>query len=106
MAEFKIGAWVTMTLESENGDQKSEFKYLEFNLELGENVKESIYLDSGGHPTKDGSKALTICFINALVGNIHACQKEGFWKEADHIRYIIEKLQEGYVRSAEVYKQV
>jgi hypothetical protein len=73
----------------------------DFFLEVSRNLDKSKYLDKNDLPTKDGLKPLSQAFIQGLVGCIHMGHNKDWWDSADHLRYIINELQRGFIEVAE-----
>ena len=99
--EFSFTGVSRVTLSHEKGTQKSTHVSTDMYLELSPNLERDKYLKDD-LPTKDGIKPLTQCFVQGLVANIHKAHQEGWWDSAEHIRYIIDELQRGFVQVAKV----
>ena len=65
-------------------------------VEVDEPLDESKYINDGDVLTKDGSQALTQCFVQGLIGNIHFAHQSGYRNDAEHLRYIISELERGF----------
>lgn len=102
--EFEIEGRCIVRLKANDGDKTSEHIATDFNLGISKNLKRSQYFDEDDLPTKDGTKALTQCFIQGLVGNIHNAHEKGFWDSAEHLRYIIKELERGFINVPTIYK--
>ncbi len=89
-------------LAHEPGMGKPKLKETKIQLDLSANLDHSMYFDKNGLPNKDGSKILTNAFVHGLVANIHNAQRMGYWKDADHLRWIIDELQRGFVAQVEL----
>jgi hypothetical protein len=94
--QFDFTGVCRLTLEHTPGKSTSKHVATDFFLELGKGLHHSIYLDENGIPTKEGSHVLTNIFVQGLIGNIHAAHDKGYRDGAEHLRYIIEKLEEGF----------
>lgn len=86
----------------EKGASTSRLVATDFRLDISENLDRRVYLDKEDLPTKAAIKPLTQAFIQGLVGNIHAAHEKGYWDSADHLRYIINELQRGFIEVAKV----
>jgi len=102
--EFEIEGRCVVKLEHKKGEKTSKHVTTDFNLEVSKNIDRSLFLDKDDLPTAKGTKALTQCFIQVLVGNIHNAHQKGFWNDAEHLKYIISELEDGFVRIANIYK--
>ena len=100
--EFKIEGRSVVTLEHNKGDKKSKHIQTDFNLDVSGGLDRSMYLEND-LPTAVGTKALTIAFVQGLVGNIHHGHQKGYWNDAEHIRYVIEELKKGFVKIADTF---
>lgn len=102
--EFKLEGRCVLTLSHKQGDKTSKHVSTDFNLAVSNNLSQSVYLHKDGLPTQEGSKCLTNCFVQGLVGNVHYAHQKGYRDSAEHLRYIIAKLEEGFSKVANVYK--
>jgi hypothetical protein len=93
--EFTFEGRCILTLDHKQDEKTSKHVSTAFNLAVSKNLDRSQYIGENGLPTKDGSMALTNVFCSALVGNIHQAEQNGFIGRAEHLRYIIKKLEEG-----------
>lgn len=101
--EYKIEGRSVVTLEHNEGDKTSKHLSTDFNLNVSKNIEKCGFVGEDDLPTKEGTKALTQCFIQGLVGNIHRAHQKGYWNDADHIRYVISELEKGFVSHATIY---
>jgi hypothetical protein len=68
-----------------------------------DNLNVNGYINPVTHePTKEGSEAMTICFIQGLIANIHASEHFGYRKSPEHLRFIIDELEKGLVAITEI----
>lgn len=98
---FTVTGIVKVTADYEPGSPQSKHVATDFRIEVSKNLKQEEYLDRRQMPTKAGSHALTNAFVQGLIGNIHHAHQKGFRDSADHLRYIIRLLEEGFVAVAE-----
>ncbi len=101
---FKIEGRSVVKLEHKPGEKSSTHLTTDFNLDVSENVDRSTFLDKDEMPTAAGSKAITQCFVQGLIGNIHYAHQKGMRNDAEHLRYIISELERGFVTNANVYE--
>lgn len=102
--EFQFEGKSVITLKQKD-DKKSTLVAIDFNLDvLSKEVDKDVYINKEGLPTQIGTKTLTQCFIQGLVGNIHQAHENGYWDSAEHLRYIIAELERGFSTVAEVSK--
>ena len=87
-----------MTIEQDT-EVSSKHIATDFRLEVSNNQNEKMFIENG-LPNQAGIKPLTLTFIQGLVGSIHFAHEKGWWDSAEHIRYIIEKLTEGFAAVA------
>ncbi len=104
MREASFTGVSRVTLAHEKGMTTSRHVATDFFLEVSDNQDKTMFLDKEEMPTKIGTKPLTQCFIQGLVGNIHHAHQKGFWDSAEHIRYIISELERGFAQVATIEK--
>ena len=102
--EYQLDARCVLTLRHNKGEKTSSHVTTDFNLDVSKNVDRSLFLDKDDLPTAEGTKALTQCFVQGLIGNIHNAHQKGFWDSAAHLRYIIAELERGFMLHATTYK--
>jgi hypothetical protein len=100
--EFEIEGRCVVTLDYSESDATSTHVSTDFNLDISKNVERKNFFDKEDLLTADGSKALSQCFIQGLIGNIHYAHQKGIWDSAEHMRYIISELERGFVIQANV----
>lgn len=101
--QFEIEGRCVVTLEHKPGEKTSKHITTDLNLNVSENIDRLHFLDKEDLPTAAGTKALTQCFVQGLIGNIHRAYQKGYWDSAEHLKYIIAELERGFVQVAEVY---
>lgn len=99
--EFELEAKVVLALNHRRGEDTSQHVSTDYNLIVKEVSLKSQFLTREGLPTKEGVNAVTQCFVQGLVANMHYADKMGYRKEADHLRYIIAELENGFMHSKE-----
>jgi len=96
--QFEFEGKCVIKLEHKEGDKTSKHVKTDFNLSVSENLDVNQYLDKDELPTEVGVKALTNCFVQGLVGNIHYAHEKGYRDSAEHLRYIISELERGFIQ--------
>jgi len=102
--EFEIEGRCVVKLKHKEGEKTSTHVSTDFNLDVSKNLDRKMYLDRDDLPTHAGTKMLTQCFVQGLVGNIHNAHEKGFWDSAEHLRYIIAELEKGFISVPTIYK--
>lgn len=101
---FSFTAISQVEMEHETGTPLSKHVKTNLRLEISKNLDRKIYLTPDDLPSPEGIKPLTVALIQGLVANIHSAHQSGVWDSAQHIRYIIDELQRGFVQVTEVSK--
>lgn len=101
---FSFEARVVLTLDYIKEIDKSEHVSTDFNLDIGNNLDKSSYLDSEGLLTKDGSNVLSNVLIQGLIGNIHLAHQKEFRDSAEHLKWIVAELERGFIEQVEIEK--
>ncbi len=96
--EISFKAEVVLTLDVTS--TKINHVSTDFNLIALDNHQEQVYLDSKGYPNAAGSKVLSNVLIQGLVGNIHAAHENKYRDSAEHLRWIISELEQGFASVA------
>lgn len=86
-----------ITLEHEQGAKNSQLKYCDLRLEVSGNLDRSQYIDGKGLPRKEGLKPITNALVLGLIANVRMGGDKGWWKEHEHMEFIISELQRGFV---------
>ena len=102
--EFSFEAKVVLTLEHKPGMSTSKHVATDFNFYVSKELDINKYLDKESLPNKDGSNAISNVLIQGLVANIHMAHEKGFRDSADHLRWIISELEQGFVQVTNVEK--
>lgn len=97
---YTVTGIVKVTAEHNPGMTSSRHIATDFRLEVSKHLKQDEYNDKRGLPTKAGCHALTNAFVHGLIGNIHAAHQKGFRDSAEHLRYIIKQLEDGFASVA------
>ncbi len=100
--KFSLEGRCIITLEHKEGEQTSTRVNTNFNLDVSQNIERSVFIDSEDMPTTAGVKALTQCFVQGLIGNIHSASQKSQWGKKEHLEYVIKELERGFILSANV----
>lgn len=99
--EFYFTGISRIKMTNEKGSPTSTNEGVDLSLEVSKNLDKDMYLENG-RPNKSGAKALTIALVQGLVANIHACHQKGYWDSAEHLRFIIHHLENGFTAQAQI----
>jgi hypothetical protein len=101
---MKLTYEVTSILEVEYNEKKDSMKHIAsyYNLNVDHPLDLQSYLDKDGAPNKEGCQCVTTVLVQALIGNIHACNQMGYMNDAEHLRYIISELERGFIENVNV----
>ncbi|GAO43770.1 hypothetical protein [Flavihumibacter petaseus] len=99
--QFHFAAISKIILEHEEGTPTSILKSTDLRLEVSGNLDRSVYLDGRGMPRRDALKPITQALLSGLTLNIAMGHEKGWWKDHEHIQYIIEQLQRQFVAQKE-----
>lgn len=102
--EFQFEGICRLTMEHKKGSIASRHVATDFFLEVSENLDDKQYINTDDVLTEKGSHALTQCFVQGLIGNIHFAHQQGYRNDVEHLRYIISELERGFSSIAETYK--
>lgn len=75
---------------------------LKYSCEFSESINANMYFGEDRTLNKEGCEVFTTVAIEGLIANIHTMHQRGFRDSAEHLRYIIEKLEKGFVQQVEV----
>lgn len=95
--KFGFQAIATIEVNHQKETNKSTIEASQILLDCSPNLDKKAYINRDGSPTKAGTRAITNTFVQGLICNIHNSHKDGKWNDAEHIRYIIDELQKGFV---------
>lgn len=65
-------------------------------LDVSPELDASKYMDDETIFTKEGGKIMTEALTQALIANIHICHEHGFRDSAEHLRYVLKQITEGF----------
>lgn len=99
---YHFAAISKLTLEYEKGAPASAVKSVDTRLEVSGNLERSEYVDSRGLLKKDGLKPMTQALIMGLISNMRMGAEKGWWKEHEHMQYVIDELQRMFVVTGDV----
>lgn len=92
-----LSATATLTFESPSGPVKSVKPRTSYTkLQASKDLIIDHYFDQG-QLNRPGFEAAAQLFVAGLVANIHAAHQCNLWDSAEQLRYIIKKLEEGFV---------
>lgn len=97
---FHFCAISKITLEHESGSPSSLLKHSDLRLEVSGNLDRSHYIDGRGLPRKEAMKPISNALIHGILTNIKFGHEKGWWKDHEHIQYVINELQRGFVVDA------
>jgi hypothetical protein len=100
--ELEFEAKVVLRLEHKKEYKMPKHIATDINLLVGQALDKKMYLDAKELPNKDGSKVLSNVLIQGLVANVHASHQKGFRDSAEHLRWIISELEQGFIRITNV----
>lgn len=100
--EAQFTAISRITLRPNSDGQSSKLVQTDILLEVGDNLERKIYLDKDQLPTKQGVKPMTQALVQGLIGNIHMAHQKGWWDSAEHLRYVIAALEQGFAEVADI----
>lgn len=101
ICEFEVKVKVAVD-SNEKDNTKAKHIHTKFTLDISKNLDPSAYNDPSGLPTKNGCNAITQTLIQGLLGNIHTAHQQGYRDSAEHLRYIISKLEEGFIQVPDI----
>lgn len=67
-------------------------------LQVSDNLDKSSYFEKPNVFNKRGSYAFTDASIDGLISNIHVAHQKGWRDSAEHLRFIIQELTDGFTR--------
>src|SRR5688572_13803120 len=71
----------------------------ELTLSSTKNVDATVYYDRSGRLNKHGIEIITSCLTEGLLTNLHRAHELKHWDSAEHLRYIINELERGFIRT-------
>ena len=99
--EVALRAICILHLENDGHSQTCLHRGVKLGLDVSSELNLDTYIDDEGLPTEDGTKALTNVLVQGLIANIHRAQYKGHWKDHEHIKFIMDELQRGFIEIAE-----
>lgn len=94
---FAFIATVLLEMTHTDNADHSTHRETQIMLQVSPNLKHSAYLNDDDLPTQAGCEALTMAFVQGLIANIKNAHTHNYWKDYEHIKYIIEELERGFV---------
>jgi hypothetical protein len=95
---FHFAAISKITLEHEQGAPTSVLRAADLRLECSGNIDRSVYIDGKGLPRKEALKPITNALVMGLITNMRMGAAKGWWKEHEHMEYVINQLQRAFVQ--------
>lgn len=90
------------TFSHEKGAKTSALEQTDLRLEMSNNLQKDQYIDGKGLPRKDSLKPISSALVAGLLANIAQGHEKGWWKDHEHMNWIIDMLQRGFVSSSSV----
>lgn len=94
---FHFAAISKITLTCEQGAQSSQLQSVDLRMEVSGNLDRDQYIDGKGLPRKDALKPTTQALLQGLIANVKIGGEKGWWKEGEHLEYVINELQRSFV---------
>jgi hypothetical protein len=98
---FGFRARVDVDYEHTDKDQYSKVLATTFNIEPSPNLDRDEYMEND-LPTQEGCYALTETLCLGLIANIHLAHQKGYRDSAEHLRAIIQKLEDGFIEQTDI----
>lgn len=102
--QFQIIVKTKTTLEHIEGEATSKFIRTDNLLDFSGPVDQKKYFRKDDLPNADGCLSITLALVNAIANNIHYAHEEGYRDSAEHLRYIIKKLEEQFIAVPNITK--
>ncbi len=100
---YKIKSTSILELELVDGTSFSKHIDTLVGLELDYNLRREAYFEENSNRlAKDGCIAVTQCFVQGLIANIHMAHEFGYIDSAAHLRQIIADLEKGFIAIAKI----
>lgn len=90
-----------ITLEHEKGATSSILRAADLRLEVSGNLDRSNYIDGKGLPRKEALMPISNALLHGLIVNMRMGAAKGWWKEHEHMEYVIKQLQRAFVTPGE-----
>lgn len=91
-----------ITLEHHTGEPTSILKTCDLRLEVSGNLDRTQYIDGKGLPRKKALKPISNALAAGIAANIRMGHEKGWWKDHEHLQYVIDQLQRHFVTNAEM----
>jgi hypothetical protein len=93
---------VQLTVEDKDGDLKARPLSTQIAMNAQSNLDRTAYVNPDGTPTEAGGKVITEVLLRGLIGHIHAMKEIGVRNDVEHVRYIIDKIEDGFAQVTQV----
>lgn len=100
--EFEVTAVAAAKFQHEKGQKTSSVMEVVSQLKLEKKLDRSFYFGKDELPNQMGAKAMTSVLISGIVSNIKFAHERGYLNEVDHVKYVIEKISEGFATIGEI----
>lgn len=90
---------IKIELESDLNIGRSRLCACNLEFSPGKNIRMEGWTKESGQFNKDGLKAQTQAMVQGLVANIFAGHEDKEWDSAEHLRYIIKNLENGFAKA-------
>lgn len=101
MEKYTFQAVVQLTL-GYNDNKSSKLVNCKLGFEGSDNLRIEEYISDEGKMTEIGGEAMTNTLVQGLSAHIHQLHKTGVRNDAEHLRYVIKELEEGFMRHVDV----
>ncbi len=96
MRQFEVQVLTSVTF-TDKGKQGSVLDSTDVYLNLPIQFDKAAYYE-GDQLSANGVQAVTSTLIEGLLANLHGAHINGTRDSAEHLRYIIDRLEQGFVR--------
>lgn len=94
--KYNFGVGVNLIAEADFDTGQSSIERSELQLFFDDPKIEKGFRFKNGKLNKQGLKLSTASLVTALITNIHYCHQANIWDSAQHYRYILKMLDEGF----------
>lgn len=92
----------TSTVKFEIQDGEPIVNTAQVSMHIPPPLDANQYFGKDGTLNKFGVQAATITLVQGLIANIHGAHQNGIRDSAEHLRYIISQLEQGFVALVDV----
>ena len=98
---LKYSAIVEVSFEHESGSATSKMRTSRVVLEAGQKEIDA-WFNKDNQPTQEGCKAMRAALTAGMISIIHLAHEMKLIDSAENLRYIISKLEEGFIAIPEI----